>query len=78
MIGATAPLSASLGSETSPGPTVVTDEDIETWLLGQVGTEYHPGSTCAMLPKSQGGVVNANLQVYGLGAWLLLQPSLSN
>ncbi|THU95508.1 GMC oxidoreductase [Dendrothele bispora CBS 962.96] len=66
MIGATAPLSVSLGTETSPGSNVVTDEDIEAWLLGQVGTEYHPGSTCAMLPKSQGGVVNANLQVYGL------------
>src|ERR1700748_449213 len=27
---------------------------------------YHPGCTCAMLPKSLGGVVDPNLRVYGL------------
>ena len=27
---------------------------------------FHPSCTCAMLPQSQGGVVDANLKVYGL------------
>ncbi|KAF9258842.1 alcohol oxidase [Marasmius fiardii PR-910] len=60
------PLSDSLGTELSPGPNVVSDEDIEKWLAGQVSTEYHPSSSCAMLPQSKGGVVDTNLKVYGL------------
>jgi len=40
------------------------------WLVNQVRTEYHPAATCAMLPQSQGGVVNAKLQVYGLGTYV--------
>ncbi|KAF5379451.1 hypothetical protein D9615_006578 [Tricholomella constricta] len=62
----TPPFNSSLGDETFPGPTVVSDEDIEKWLIEQASTQYHPISSCAMLPRSQGGVVNAKLQVYGL------------
>ncbi|KAF8075295.1 hypothetical protein FPV67DRAFT_627841 [Lyophyllum atratum] len=62
----TPPFNSSLGNETVPGPTVGTDQEIETWLINQASTQYHPISSCAMLPKSQGGVVNAKLQVYGL------------
>lgn len=28
-------------------------------------TEYHPVGTCAMLPQEKGGVVDAELKVYG-------------
>jgi len=65
MLGQTPPLNNSLGPETSPGPEVITDEQIESWLTSQASTQYHPIGTCAMLPKSQSGVVNAELQVYG-------------
>jgi len=64
-IAGTAPLSSTLGEELTPGPTVQTDTDIENWLRTSIGTEYHPASTCAMLPKDKGGVVDANLKVYG-------------
>lgn len=66
-IGQTAPLSSLLGTETIPGSSVNTDAEWETWLKGVVGTEYHPTGSCSMLPKAQGGVVDANLKVYGLG-----------
>ena len=52
--------------ETWPGSTVQTDEQWEDWLRGQVFTEYHPSSTCAMLPLAQGGVVDGNLRVHGI------------
>ncbi|KAI0348761.1 hypothetical protein OH77DRAFT_1378557, partial [Trametes cingulata] len=65
-IGGTAPLSASIGDEVSPGSAVQSDDDWDKWLAGQIGTEYHPSCSCAMLPKEQGGVVDENLKVYGL------------
>lgn len=64
-IGDTAPLSASLLSETSPGSGVSTDDDWDTWLAQNVGTEFHPAGTCAMLPLASGGVVDPQLKVHG-------------
>lgn len=52
--------------ETAPGHQVQSDQDWEDWLKGQISTEFHPCGTCAMLPLNQGGVVDANLRVYGL------------
>ena len=43
-----------------------TDEEWEAWLAQNIGTEFHPSSTCAMLPLEAGGVVGADLKVYGL------------
>lgn len=68
-VGQTSPMSAALGAETLPGPGVTSDAQIDDYLKGNAQTEFHPAATCAMLPKSQGGVVNAKLQVYGLGEW---------
>jgi choline dehydrogenase-like flavoprotein len=65
-IGSTPPFKDSLGAEVTPGPDVQTDADIENWLRNIAGTEFHPCGACAMLPKAQGGVVDANLKVYGL------------
>jgi choline dehydrogenase-like flavoprotein len=66
-IGRSLPLSEVLTDEVSPGPDVITDEGIEAFLLNAVETEFHPGNTLAMLPRDQGGVVDAKLKVYGLG-----------
>lgn len=59
------PLRELLGEEASPGPDVSSDADIENWIRSTAGTEFHPGCTCAMLPREQGGVVDASLKVYG-------------
>ncbi|KAK4868201.1 hypothetical protein LT330_007399 [Penicillium expansum] len=65
-IGETSPMSKSLTNETSPGTSVQSDDDWVAWLRKNGGTEFHPSSSCAMLPQNQGGVVDANLLVYGL------------
>ncbi|EPS94895.1 hypothetical protein FOMPIDRAFT_1133514 [Fomitopsis schrenkii] len=65
-LGNTAPLSANMGEEISPGLNVQSDEDWQNWLVDNVYTEYHPSCSCAMLPQAQGGVVGADLKVYGL------------
>lgn len=65
-LGNTAPLSANMGEEISPGSNVQSDDDWENWLKNNVYTEYHPSCSCAMLPQAQGGVVGADLKVYGL------------
>ncbi|EED18530.1 glucose dehydrogenase, putative [Talaromyces stipitatus ATCC 10500] len=65
-LGNTQPLSSCLIAETIPGPSVKTDDDWLEWIREATGTEFHPSSSCAMLPREQGGVVDANLRVYGL------------
>lgn len=65
-LGETAPLSKTLKKRISPSSKVETDEEWGKWMRKQAGTEFHPSSTCAMLPRDQGGVVDAELRVYGL------------
>lgn len=64
-IASSAPLNTYL-TEISPGTDVQSDEEWDTFVRENAATEYHPSSTCAMLPRSQGGVVDAQLRVYGL------------
>jgi choline dehydrogenase-like flavoprotein len=64
-IGESAPFSNVI-SETWPGSDVQSDDEWTEWMKGNVFTNYHPSSTCAMLPLDQGGVVDGNLRVYGL------------
>ena len=66
-IGNSAPLSSSTLTEFSPGSSVQTDDEWDAWLKGQIGTEFHPSCSCAMMPLESGGVVDARLMVYGTG-----------
>lgn len=59
-------MSKVLTNETTPGSSVQSDDDWIEWVRKSAGTEFHPSSSCAMLPEKQGGVVDANLLVYGL------------
>jgi choline dehydrogenase-like flavoprotein len=65
-VAQTQPLSGALIAELSPGAGVNSDEAWDNWVAQTAGTEFHPSSTCAMLPLSQGGVVDTYLHVYGL------------
>ncbi|GAA5938083.1 hypothetical protein JCM1841_003805 [Sporobolomyces salmonicolor] len=58
-------LSKYIDSEAEPGPSVQTEADFENWVESVVRTEYHPVGTCAMNPRSDNGVVDTNLLVYG-------------
>ncbi|KIJ54722.1 GMC oxidoreductase [Sphaerobolus stellatus SS14] len=64
-LGNTFPLNSSIVAELSPGPSVQTDDDWDNWAKQNAGTEFHPSCSCAMLPLKEGGVVDANLKVYG-------------
>jgi alcohol oxidase len=41
------------------------DDAIEAWIRGNLNTTWHSVGTCAMKPKAVGGVVDADLNVYG-------------
>jgi len=71
-IANTTPLSLAWSSEYEPGLDVVgngTDADTDAqwreYVLNNAVTIYHPVGTCAMLPREQNGVVDANLIVHG-------------
>ncbi|TDZ73410.1 Glucose oxidase [Colletotrichum trifolii] len=65
----TAPLSEYFAGETKPGLDVVA-EDAEDdvwshWITENYRSNFHPVGTTAMMSKELGGVVDANLKVYG-------------
>ena len=49
-----------------PGYHHLTKENVEAWSRQTLNTSDHPMSTCSMLPKEEGGVVNERLKVYGV------------
>ncbi len=49
-----------------PQYTAEDDEAIEKFLRANVATTWHSMGTCPMKPEEQGGVVDANLNVYGV------------
>jgi choline dehydrogenase-like flavoprotein len=65
-IVSTEPLGSSVvKKEVSPGTTVHTDEEIKSFVRDQTTTVFHPVGTASMLAEEDGGVVDANLKVYG-------------
>lgn len=65
-VAQTAPFSEVWGKEYEPGLDVVqTDEQWESYVKNNTQPFYHPVGTCAMLPREEGGVVDAELRVYG-------------
>ena len=54
----TEPFKSVVGREVNPGPDVKTDEDISLWLKKYLTTVHHTSSTCSMLPRDKGGVVD--------------------
>jgi choline dehydrogenase len=66
-LGSTAPLASDANAlvEVSPGSSVQSDDDWDSWIANTYSTEFHPSCSCAMLPKELGGVVDADLRVYG-------------
>ncbi|KAI5302149.1 hypothetical protein KEM56_000986, partial [Ascosphaera pollenicola] len=63
-IGETEPLSKHLAAEINPGPGVMTEEQWNTWVKQNSGSEFHPNSGCSMLPLELGGVVDHKFLVY--------------
>ncbi|EIW83808.1 alcohol oxidase, partial [Coniophora puteana RWD-64-598 SS2] len=42
------------------------NEDLEQFIRGRIQTLYHPSCTCRMAPLDEGGVVDKDLNVYGV------------
>ena len=59
------PIKSAWTVETEPSEAVQTDEQWLAFARKAMGSFYHPCGTCAMLPRSKGGVVDSNLRVYG-------------
>lgn len=66
---ATEPFAALAGTELSPGfDAVPQDADMAAWRNWAVSgyrSNFHPVATTAMMPREKGGVVDAELKVYG-------------
>lgn len=63
----TSALQALSPLELQPGTSVQSDAQFETYLRGTGGSSIaHNAGTCAMQPKELGGVVDAELLVYGV------------
>ena len=66
---ATSPALTPLGPvELDPGPSLPSDKDVEDWLIkkGKLSaSNAHQVGTAAMMPRELGGVVDAELRVYG-------------
>ncbi|KAI9923923.1 hypothetical protein ASPWEDRAFT_38604 [Aspergillus wentii DTO 134E9] len=65
----TAPLKQLVQTETAPGFEAVpqgASEDVwADWVKGNYRSNFHPVGTAAMMPRSDGGVVDSRLRVYG-------------
>ncbi|EQB48061.1 hypothetical protein CGLO_12757 [Colletotrichum gloeosporioides Cg-14] len=73
---ATEPIQALGAAETLPGTAIESDADILNFIKGVTSTEYHYVGTCAMLPKALGGVVDAELKVYGVDGLRVVDASI--
>lgn len=62
---ATKPLSQAIDKCILPAKSATTDEDYKEFSRRTLGTFFHPIGTCSMLPRRDGGVVDAGLVVYG-------------
>jgi choline dehydrogenase-like flavoprotein len=62
--------------EVAPGSGVQSDEDILNYIRETSYTVSHASGTCAMLPQSNGGVVNDKLQVYGVERLRIVDASI--
>jgi len=65
-VATTEPLASTIiGEEVAPGPEVQTDKQLAEYCRKHFTTMSHPLGSASMLPKEDGGVVDANLIVYG-------------
>ncbi|KAL6309726.1 alcohol oxidase [Sparassis latifolia] len=60
-----APLKDMISARVKPGPEVQTDEQLLDWIKKYSSTTWHTASSCSMLPRTNDGVVDPQLKVYG-------------
>lgn len=61
--------------EVAPGSNVTSDADLDGYIRGSATTLYHPAGSCKMGPRDEGGVVDAQLKVYGIEGLSIVDAS---
>ena len=74
-IFATDPMAPLSGTETAPGPDVVSDDQIDAYLRDNVATAHHPVNTCRM-GSDAGSVVDGELRPRGIEALRVVDASI--
>ncbi|KAJ7692901.1 alcohol oxidase [Mycena rosella] len=75
-LAATADLRTAITHEVLPGAAVESDSDLVAYVRKTVSTVFHPIGTAAMLPRSEGGVVDSALRVYGTANLRVIDASI--
>jgi choline dehydrogenase-like flavoprotein len=75
-IASAEPMRSVWTNEYEPGNAVQSDEDWKTYALGNTLSIYHPIGTAALLPEEDGGVVDAELKVYGTKSLRVVDASI--
>ena len=63
------------GGETSPGPSVETDEEILDWVARDAETALHPSCTCRMGTDEQSVIDPATMRVRGVDGLRVVDAS---
>ncbi|KAF5715928.1 alcohol oxidase [Fusarium mundagurra] len=61
--------------EIVPGANVTTDSDIEQFIRNSASTLFHPAGSCKLGSRSDGGVVDEKLRVYGITGLRIVDAS---
>lgn len=74
---ASAPMQEVGAQETYPGPSASSDQQIEDAIRNFATSSWqHPTSTCAMMKRELGGVVDSKLRVYGVKSLRVVDASI--
>ncbi|KAL9562449.1 hypothetical protein ACKAV7_013532 [Fusarium commune] len=61
--------------EIVPGANVTSDSDIEQFIRNSASTLFHPAGSCKLGSRSDGGVVDEKLRVYGIKGLRIVDAS---
>lgn len=61
--------------EIVPGANVTSDSDIEQFIRSSASTLFHPAGSCKLGSRSDGGVVDEKLRVYGIKGLRIVDAS---
>ncbi|KAH7236935.1 uncharacterized protein BKA55DRAFT_666687 [Fusarium redolens] len=61
--------------EIVPGVNVTSDSDIEQFIRNSASTLFHPAGSCKLGSRSEGGVVDEKLRVYGIKGLRIVDAS---
>ncbi|CCM01757.1 uncharacterized protein FIBRA_03823 [Fibroporia radiculosa] len=59
------PLKDMIAHELNPGSEIQNEAQIRDWVKNSFMSTWHTASSCSMLPRENGGVVDPSLKVYG-------------